>query len=170
MAEQHNSSGSLATLDLILLIQKHYKTNFVDWPKGTKTPDQFRLPPLKGLWKAHSFPTSLGDLAQNLANEARQGWFDKKLKKLIANHGSDVFDEQLAGKVGKFAVTHGIPNRGKRSKLTSGHWLVFSKTPIGVLYLCRAHHEEEDELIFERVLNAAEFFPNTDFSFSTSSQ
>ncbi|KPD13823.1 hypothetical protein AN476_03975 [Phaeobacter sp. 11ANDIMAR09] len=167
LTEQSQSTGIFAILDLIVLIQRHRETNFVDWPKGPRKPGQFQKPPLKGLWKAHTVPQGLGDFAHNLLREADQRWFEKKFDGLSADHAGGVFDEHLAGKLANLAVIQGITNRGRRNNLTSGHWLIFSETPFGAFYLCRAHHEEDDRLIFDRVRKAAEVFPNAAFPFDT---
>lgn len=165
LTEQSQSTGSSAIVDLIVLIQKHRETDFVDWPKGPRKPDQFQKPPLKGLWKAHTVPQGLGDFEHNLLREANESWFEKKFDGLTAVHAGGVFDEPLARKLAHLAVIQGITNRGKRNNLTSGHWLIFSETPLGAFYLCRAHHEEDDRLIFDRVRKAAEVFPNAAFPF-----
>ncbi|WPZ22272.1 hypothetical protein T7987_03270 [Sulfitobacter faviae] len=165
LTEQSQALGSFAMVDLIQLIQRHRETDFFAWPRGPRKPDQFERPPLKGLWKAHMVPQGLGDFTHNLHREADQKWFEKKLDKLFADNASGDFDKNLAGKVAHLAVTQGIANRGMRNSLTSGHWLIFSETPFGAFYLCSAHHEEDDRLIFDRVRKAAEVFPNAAFSF-----
>ncbi|MEP2891441.1 hypothetical protein [Tateyamaria sp.] len=166
MAEQSQTVGSFATIDLIFLIKAHSETNFANWPKGPKKPDQFRRHPLNGLWKAHTVPLSLCDFARNLFNEIGQKWFENKLNRFFADHNGETMNEHLARKLAHLAVIQGLTNRGKRNNLTSGHWLIFSETPCGVIFLCIAHHNEDDSQIFDRVNEAAAVFPNIEFSFS----
>ncbi|MEH6674311.1 MAG: hypothetical protein V7666_07860 [Sulfitobacter sp.] len=77
-------------------------------------------------------------------------------------------DERHAGDLAKLAAIQGVTNRGKRNNLTSGHWLIFSNTPSGVFFLCRAHHEEDDHMIFDRAQRAAEDFPSVEMPFCQS--
>ena len=168
MTEQSQSNGSFATKDLILLINKHSGSNFAEWPKGPKKPDQFRRLPLKGLWKAHTVPQSLAEYYHNIRQEIDKNSIYGEWGRCLFKHDGEFMDERRAWKLAQLAAIQGITNRGKRNNLTSGHWLIFSNTPSGVFFLCRAHHQEDDQVIFDRAQRAAQDFPSMKFPFCQS--
>ncbi len=121
---------------------------------GTKPAEQFKHPPLRGLWKKHYLVSGLPSLVTNI--QIGFGRRRKALTDIIAQHWNpetahlppEVVSQNLAnGVVGLYA------ERSRDQKLT-GEWIVYAQHEGRNYYLCLALHDEGDAAIFDRIKNS----------------
>jgi hypothetical protein len=127
-------------------------------PVGTKPAEQFRDPPLRGLWRKHYLVGGLLSTGKNVG----LGFGKKKreLRRIIkdnynpstAHLPSETIARNLAN-----AVTNIYTARASEQRLT-GEWIIFAKHEGRNYYLCLAQHNEGDTAIFERVQKCIDEF------------
>lgn len=120
---------------------------------GTKPPESFKHPPLRGLWKKHYLVGGLSSLATNI--QIGFGPKQKALRRIIAQHWNpktahlppEVVSRGIAD-----AVVGLYAERSRDESLT-GQWIVYAQHEGRNYYLCLALHDEGDAAIFGRIKN-----------------
>lgn len=84
---------------------------------------------------------------------------DKEIDRFCKDHQGDCLTEELAREIAHIAVMNGLQNRSRRNHLTSGDWLIFSELGSEIIFLCCAHHDENDKDVLAKVMEAAGYYP-----------
>ncbi len=149
-ALKHRSFNIFSVTDVIQQIEGRRPSRLA------KGPEEFKHPPLKGLWKAHFFDPRF--MVRNLINE----WgliyeSSQKFKDLCERAAKEEEAEpSKVGSQGRLAhavVVEGYESRASKKKLT-GEWIIFGKHEGKNYYLCIATHSstrKEDEEIYNAV-------------------
>lgn len=120
-------------------------------PVGTKAADQFERLPLRGLWKKHYLIGGLHSMAANI--QIAFGRKQKELCRIIEQHWNPATahlpPEVVSRNLAK-AATNLYLERSREHGLT-GQWIVYARHEGQNYYLCLAHHDEGDALIFDRI-------------------
>lgn len=111
----------------------------------------FRRPPLQGLWHAHFFQA--GFISKNLSNEIQRRE-ETGIINAILEDGAEL-DEMTTRRVTHEMTIGAFARRAARDALT-GEWIVYAKDEDARLYLSLARHEEEDQVIFDRMMSRCE--------------
>jgi hypothetical protein len=125
---------------------------------GTGREEQFKHPPLTGLYKKHF--TSPRFLAKNLLNfirskEGRQH-FNKTWNEATAISGSMYIDETFTKYLTHHMVVDPITIKSQSNTMT-GEWIVFHKHDGANYYLALAFHGEKNDEIYKKLSLACEF-------------
>jgi hypothetical protein len=115
--------------------------------------DQFKHPPLKGIWKAHFFDARF--LAKNIINH--WGLEYKNSPKLTSLYNRVIAEEDGSpteqGWQGRLAheMTIGAYEERSRSNRRTGEWIIFSKHNGKNYYLFISRHtsKEEDQAVYD---------------------
>lgn len=125
---------------------------------GTRAAEQFKHPPLTGLYKKHF--TSPRFLARNLLNflRSKEGGrhFNSVWREAVKISGAEYIDETFTRHLTHHMVTDPIAIKSASSRMT-GEWVVFHKHDGVNYYLTIAIHGETNDQIHKRVVFACEF-------------
>lgn len=125
---------------------------------GTPPAEQFKHPPLSGLYKKHF--SSPRFLVKNLLNfqRSKEGkkHFEKAWKDASALSDSGVINEQFIAYLTHQMTIPPIQIKSTSNAMT-GEWVVFHKHEGVNFYLTLASHGESNEEIYERVVLACSF-------------
>ncbi|WP_024955857.1 hypothetical protein [Sulfurospirillum arcachonense] len=128
---------------------------------STKKETQFNREPLKGLWHKHFFDAQY--ILKNIGAEFGLNYDgNKKLDKLLSKNDFNKFDDTMNKKIIYEIVDDGFLGRQKNKKLT-GEWIIFTKGKGSNYYLTLARHEEDDSVIYNRIINNITEFKELDF-------
>lgn len=128
-------------------------------PTRTKSEDQFRRPPLIGLYKKHfSDPRFvLGNLDSHFGySRGGNRRLTQTVAALVAEESSEIVDEKFAAKVAHRVTVKAWEERANAESLT-GEWIVYEKRAGRNVYLTLGSHTEGDARIWERVCIARDF-------------
>lgn len=129
----------------------------VEHQDSTGNADQFKYPPLTGLYKKHF--SSARFLPTNLLNFIRSkdgiAHFNKVYDEAGAISGSEYIDETFTKYLAHHMTIDPIEIKNQ-SKTMSGEWVVFHKHNDQNYYLTIASHKESNDEIYKRVSLACE--------------
>jgi len=115
-------------------------------PTGTKTPQPFRHPPLKGLWHKHYLAAGRSTFARNLGNGLiKDGLprFEQHVRDTLAvGDVHDLTSEDIK-RIVHDAVLGNWERRTNASELT-GEWIVYAKHDGNNYYLSLGKHNDDD--------------------------
>lgn len=128
-----------------------------------KRPERFKNAPLKGLYKAHFMDARF--LLRNLGahfglDHDGNRKLDTLIKRAFAKNTSGYVDDDFIKYIAHHFTVAAFQERSA-SRNNTGEWVVFQKYQNKNYYLTLASHDEADELIYKRVLDAYDM----DFSF-----
>lgn len=141
-ARKYRIFSTFSVTDIIQRLEGRYPPSSM-----IKNPEQFKHPPLKGLWKAHFFDAIF--MLQNLNNETGSGIPNSKrfqaicqlvAKKVRESNGQLSWQMQLAHE-----LTVGAYERRARNKRITGEWLIFSKKEQANFYLAISNHTHGEQ-------------------------
>ena len=125
---------------------------------GTGDAEQFKHPPLAGLYKKHF--TSPRFLVKNLSNflRSKEGkkHFNKVWDEAAKASGSEFIDETFTKYLAHHITVDPITIKSASNKMT-GEWIVFHKYNGENFYLTMAFHGETNEQIYQKVAYACQF-------------
>ncbi len=128
---------------------------------STKKETQFNRKPLKGLWHKHFFDAQY--ILKNIGAEFGLNYDgNKKLDKLLSKNDFNKFDDTMNKKIIYEIVDDVFLGRQKNRELT-GEWIIFAKGKGSNYYLTLARHEEDDSIIYNRIINNITEFKELDF-------
>lgn len=122
----------------------------------TKPAEQFKHPPLVGLWKKHFFSARF--LAKNIENHWRLGNpQSEKLRCVIKKHAEKFGDSSDPAVLRAFSqallrevVSGAYKDKSSSGRLT-GEWIIFADNNGVRHYLTIASHDEGDAVIYEKI-------------------
>lgn len=125
---------------------------------ATPPADQFRHPPLVGLYKKHF--NSARFLPTNLLNflRSKEGnrHFNKAWDEAARASGSQHIDDVFVKHLSHHMVVDPVEIKSTSNKMT-GEWVVFHKHQGANYYLTFASHKETNDDIYKRVVTACDF-------------
>lgn len=121
----------------------------------TPSPRRFNHQPLKGLWKKHYLTPSF--ISKNIENHFRFKSEKFSIENILYESGARLSGKnkdnaiKIAEKVSKYIVWNTYKDKNQRSRWT-GEWIIFAIVNGERYYLSIAKHEDEDEDIFEKII------------------
>jgi hypothetical protein len=125
-----------------------------DRQSRTKPETKFSRAPLKGLWHKHFFSSHF--IAKNMQIANGRGNINSVIKQALKKfEGMDRTVENCKA-IAKEISSGNLELFDKRSESNqlTGEWIVFAKVDSANYYMCIDFHETDDQVVYDKVINA----------------